>query len=188
MLQKSVASLVLALAATAPAGAATKAGTTLPDSVQVEGKTLVLNGLGLREATFLKIDVYVAGLYVEKKTSDPSALLAPGTKQLVMHFVRSVGKADIVKSWQEGVDKNAKSQVAAVKERFERVYSVMSDVAEGDQMVLTEVPGKGVTFALKGKDLVTVPGEDFSRVLWSIWLGNEPPNPDLKEGLLGKLD
>jgi Chalcone isomerase-like len=64
----------------------------------------------------------------------------------------------------------------------------MNDVAEGDEMVLTEIPGKGVTFALKGKDLVTIPGEDFAKVLWSIWLGSEPPNPDLKEGLLGKLD
>jgi hypothetical protein len=188
MFQKSFAALVLALAATAPAVAASKAGATLPDSVQVDGKSLVLNGLGLREATFLKIDVYVAGLYVEKKSSDAAALMAPGTKQLVMHFVRSVGKADIVKSWQEGVEKNAKSQAGAVKERFERVYAVMNDVAEGDEMVLTEIPGKGVTFALKGKDLVTIPGEDFAKVLWSIWLGAEPPNPDLKEGLLGKLD
>lgn len=188
MRTRSIAMLALALLASAPALAASKAGVTLPDTVQVDGKSLVLNGLGLREATFLKIDVYVAGLYVEKKSSDPAALLAPGTKQLVMHFVRSVGKADIVKSWQEGVDKNAKGQAAAVKERFDRVYAVMADVAEGDEMVLTEIPGKGVTFALKGKELVTIPGEDFARVLWSIWLGDEPPNPDLKEGLLGKLD
>jgi hypothetical protein len=33
--------------------------------ITVAGKTLTLNGMGLREATILNIDVYVAGLYVE---------------------------------------------------------------------------------------------------------------------------
>lgn len=188
MLKKTVAGLVVMLAATAPALAAAKAGVTLPDTVQVDGKTLVLNGLGLREATFLKIDVYVAGLYVEKKSADPGTLMAAGPKQLRMHFVRGVGAADLVKNWQEGIARNVKGAAAdAVKERFERVYAVMADVAEGDEMVLTEVPEKGVTLSVKGKDLVTIPGDDFAKALWSIWLGT-PPNPELKEGLLGKQD
>jgi hypothetical protein len=188
MLKKSAAALVLFLAATAPVLAASRAGVTLPDTVQVDGKTLLLNGLGLREATFLKIDVYVAGLYVEKKSADPAALMGPGPKQLRMHFVRGVGSADLVKNWQEGIARNVKGAAAdAVKERFERVYAVMADVAEGDEMVLTEIPEKGVTLSIKGKDLVTIPGDDFAKALWSIWLGT-PPNPELKEGLLGKLD
>jgi hypothetical protein len=38
-----------------------------------------------------------------------------------------------------------------------------------------------VNGAVKG----TITGDDFSRAFISIWLGNEPPNPELKAGLLG---
>ena len=50
----SVAPL-LALLAHAPAQARTHAGVELPDTVVVDGTTLRLNGVGLREATRLRI-------------------------------------------------------------------------------------------------------------------------------------
>ncbi len=52
-----------------------------------EGKTLVLNGLGLR--TKFVVKVYVAGLYLEQKSSDANAILkADAPKRLVMQFMR----------------------------------------------------------------------------------------------------
>lgn len=39
--------------------------------------------------------------------------------------------------------------------------------------------------SVKGKDDVVIPGADFQRVLFSIWLGPSPPNVSLREGLLG---
>ncbi len=47
--------------------AAELAGVRMSDQVTVDGRTLSLNGLGLREATAFKVDVYVAGLYLEQK-------------------------------------------------------------------------------------------------------------------------
>jgi len=43
--------------------AATLDGISFADKVNVEGKELVLNGIGIRKATFLKIKVYYGGLY-----------------------------------------------------------------------------------------------------------------------------
>ena len=43
----------------------------LPDTLQVDGKTLHLNGLGLRTYSFLRIHIYVAGLYLEHLSTDP---------------------------------------------------------------------------------------------------------------------
>jgi hypothetical protein len=37
-------------------------GVTFPEQVQVEGSNLTLNGLGLRQATALKVNVYAAAL------------------------------------------------------------------------------------------------------------------------------
>ena len=57
-----LAAVALCLLLAVPAGAGTLAGVTLPDTAQVAGKDLVLNGLGLRKKFVIK--VYVGGLYL----------------------------------------------------------------------------------------------------------------------------
>jgi hypothetical protein len=70
-------------------------GVNFPDQAQVEGSSLTLNGLGLRQATALKVSVYVAALYVAKSSSDANALLASNTpSELILQFVRNVGADD----------------------------------------------------------------------------------------------
>ncbi len=170
-----------------PARAGELAGVTLPDRISVEGKSLVLNGMGLREATFLRVDVYVAGLYLEEKSSDPAAILAsPSLRRLVLQFVRRVGKNQMVKAWDEGFEKSAGKDLPSLKERIATLDSWMADLGKGDLLAFTGIPGKGVTVAVKGEKKGEIPGDDFARALWGIWLGDSPPNPGLKEGLLGK--
>jgi len=49
---------------------------------------LVLNGLGLRQATMMKVNVYVAALYVAQRSADANAILASNTpKDLIFQFV-----------------------------------------------------------------------------------------------------
>lgn len=179
--------LVVALAAMAlPSFAAELAGVTLPDQERVDGKTLVLNGLGLREATFLRVDVYVAGLYLEAKSDDAAEIIdSAGAKRLVMRFVRSVGRDDLVNAWKEGFDKNAPDARTA-REGLAALNAAMVDVKDGDTITLTQLPGDGVVVAVNGKASEPIPGEAFARALWSVWLGRKPPNPGLKEGLLGQ--
>jgi hypothetical protein len=185
-MNKAVVVLFAALVAL-PIAAAQLAGVTLPDQAVAGGRELVLNGLGLREATVLMVDVYVAGLYVEKKSTDPSTILAADqAKQLVMRFVRSVGKEKLTEAWTEGFDKNAGDRRAALAPGLAALNAAMTDVKKEDRIVLTYLPGTGVTVSVKGKDAAVIPGEDFQRVLFSIWLGPSPPNVSLREGLLGR--
>ncbi len=171
----------------APARAGELAGVTLPDQLTVEGKTLVLNGLGLREATMLKVDVYVAGLYLEAKSTDPQAILGSElVRRIVMHFVRDVKRQDLAKAWTEGFEKNAGKEMPALKDRLATLNAAMPDVVKGDTLAFTYVPGEGVRVEVKGETKATITGPDFARVLFGIWLGPSPPNPGLKEGLLGK--
>ena len=62
----------------APGTAGELAGVTLADQVTVEGRTLVLNGMGLRQATILRVHVYVGGLYLEARSADASQIMASG--------------------------------------------------------------------------------------------------------------
>ena len=156
------------------------------DRTSVDGNMLTLNGLGLRQATMLKVNVYVAGLYVAKPSTDPNAVLeAPTAKQLLLHFVRSVGRSDLNKSWEEGFEANAKGQLPALKERIEKLKGLMTDMKSGERLIFTFKPGGGVFVAIDGTGKGTVAGDDFAKALFSIWLGAHPPNESLKAGLLG---
>ncbi len=72
------------------------------------GQSLVLNGLGVREATIFKVDVYVAGLYLRQRSSDPSQILKTDeSKVLDMVFVHDVSRDQMVDAWREGFEKKA---------------------------------------------------------------------------------
>ena len=160
----------------------------MPDEMSVAGKTLVLNGLGLREATALMVDVYVAGLYVEARSTDAGPILSPGvSKRIVMKFVRSVGKEKLADAWTEGFEKNAGDKAAAVASGLQTLNAAMADVKKDDTMAFTFVPGAGTTVTVKGRDVASIPGDDFQRVLFSVWLGPQPPNVSLRDGMLGRI-
>jgi hypothetical protein len=161
-------------------------GANFADQVQVEGSSLTLNGLGLRLATVFKVKVYVAGLYVVKTSTDANALLVATTpSELILHFVRNVDANDIRKGWREGFEKNAKDQLPALKERIAILSGWMPAVKTGDRLTFIYKPGAGIQVDVNGAVKGTVKGDDFAKAFLSIWLGADPPNPEVKAGLLG---
>ena len=101
-------------------------GVNVPEQTQVQASPLTLNGLGLRQATMLKVNVYVAALYVAQQSTDANAILASNTpKQLVLHFVRDVDGADLKQAWEKGFAHNAKAQLPALKEHIEQLKGWM---------------------------------------------------------------
>jgi hypothetical protein len=179
------AAAIAVLPPLAPAQAASCLGVTLDDSTTVGGQTLVLNGTGPRLATFLKVKVYAAGLYLPVKATDAAAILgADGPWQLQLHFVRAVEESDISGAWSEGFEANAADGLDALKPRIDQLNGMMQDIGEGDVMTFTYLPGQGTEVAVNGTVKGTVEGADFGRELLAIWLG-EPPNSEIKAGLLG---
>ena len=165
--------------------AANLAGVTLPDSQPVAGKTLVLNGLGLR--TKFMVKVYVAGLYLEQKSSDADAIIkADAPKRIVLQFVHSASKSQMTDAFTESFNDNTPDAMKTMKPDIDKLLGAIDAVKVGDQMVFTYVPGTGTTFAQNGQDKVTVPGAAFGQVMFSVWLGPKPPTADCKAGLLGR--
>jgi hypothetical protein len=174
------------LVGVSPVHAKECAGTTFPDQVQSEVGTLALNGLGLRQATMFKVDVYVAGLYLMQVSGDANAILESNTaKELVLRFVRDVGSDDLNKAWDEGFQNNAKDQLSSLQDRIETFKSWMTDVNSGQEIRFVLTPGSGTQVAMDDTLKGTIEGDDFARALLAIWLGPKPPNADLKTGLLG---
>ena len=183
----SIAFVFAAFVVTASlAGATSLAGVSLPDTVTVSGKSLRLNGAGIRTKFLFKI--YVIGLYLENPTRDSArAIGSEESKRVVMHLVyKNVTKKQLGEAWEDGFEKNTPSPSAAVKEGLAKLESWMGDISAGQEIVFTWEPGKGTDVRFAGEEKGTIPGEDFMRALWSVWLGPHPPSEDLKKGLLGE--
>ncbi len=162
-------------------------GVSFPDRITVNGVSLTLNGLGTREATIFKVNVYVAALYLETPGRDGETIArAEETKRLILHFVRKVGESDITSAWREGLKKNAGDKLAAYEDRLETLNSWMARMADGDRMTFTYIPGAGLEVSVKGAVKGTIEGSDFAGVFFAIWLGGSPPNRSLRAGLLGR--
>ena len=182
---KRLAILAL-LALAAPTAAGSLAGVNLPDSAEVGGQKLVLNGMGLRKKLFIK--VYVAGMYLPAKQGDAAAILAADApRRGVMHFIFSVGAEKICnEGWKEGLTANTPNASAELRAKFDTLCSYMEDMADGDEMSFDYVPDAGTAVTVKGKSKGTIVGKDFSDALFACWIGPKPgPGADFKKSLLG---
>ncbi|MGK5086380.1 chalcone isomerase family protein [Bdellovibrionota bacterium FG-2] len=160
-------------------------GVTMPDQMTVAGKNLTLNGLGMRLALFIKVKVYVGGLYLETPSKNPEEILAsPQIKHVEMKFLRDVGAGKMVSAWNESLEKNCKTDCATLKPMIDKLNSAMVDMKEGDTMSFTFL-ADGVDVTVKQKK-DKLEGAALSKLLLTTWLGPNPPNNELKDGMLGK--
>ena len=181
----SVAVVFLVSATTFNLNAATLAGVTLPDTQQVAGKTLVLNGMGIRTKYMVK--VYVGGLYLEQKSSDANAIMkSDSPKQIVMKFLHGASKSQMADAFNEGFRDNSPEAMKTMKSQIDQLIGGLDAVKTGDTMVFTYVPGTGCSLAINGQNKVTIADPAFAPVLMSVWLGPKPPTADLKKGMLGQ--
>jgi hypothetical protein len=106
-------------------------------------------------------------------------------KEIILHFVRDVGRADLSKGWDEGFENNVKRELPALIERIETFKGLMADMKTGQRLRFVHKPAAGVIVDVSGAVKGTIAGDDFARALFAIWLGARPPNAELKTGLLG---
>ena len=176
--------LLLGLTTPFPVQAKEVAGVSLPETTTVDGKTLKLNGMGLRKKVVFK--VYVAGLYLETPSKDAATVISSDqVKRMQLSVLRSLSSHQVSEAIEEGFEKNSKAQVAALKPRLEKLETMIPNVEKGDQILLTYVPGKGTVVSAKNVEKGVIEGKDFADALFSVWLGPSPVQEDLKKALLG---
>jgi hypothetical protein len=182
---RRLTALVVVCVLAVPVWAGDLGGVTIPDQVTVGDANLELNGMGLRKKMWVK--VYVAGLYLETKTTDAArAVSSPGTKRVVMHFLTNKAtKKKMDSAWFEGFEANSPEGYPALEERVKKFVGLFGDMKVGDVIQMTVVPGSGTAVVLNGEDKGTIEGDDFGAALLRVWLGDHPPTADMKTGLLG---
>jgi hypothetical protein len=175
----------LTLAASATVRAAEISGVKLPDQVTVGGKSLKLNGAGLRQATILKINAYAAGLYLENPGRDGEAIAnSDQAKSIQMVFMRDVSAKQMSDAFGEGFDKNCVAGCAELKPHLAKLQGLLKDMKKGETMGYN-FTADGVEVMIRGQKVGKVGDKAFSHQLIRCWIGKNPPNTELKDGLLG---
>ena len=190
MVSRLISAVMVIMTVSVPTIAAECVGVSHPGKSVVDGTELTLNGLGLREATVFKVDVYVAALYLEKRLSSGKEILdSAGPKKLVLKFVRDVSKDEISEAWSESFEKTVGGDLGKMTDRIAKLNGWMTGMTSGGSLSFTYTTNaatdSNIEINVNGKLKGTIPGNDFAKAFFAIWLGSEPPNEGLKSGLLG---
>lgn len=169
--------------------------TEYPDTVTLEvgGQSCDLNvtGVGLREKTFLKVDVYTIASYVDASVdlgADPgrTLLTVDAPKRIRMDLRRGFSREKLVKAFTEVIDKNYDDTGAFAAELDTFTGYFKRDAEENDVLLFTYVPGVGLTTSLNGEDLGVIANFAFTEALWTVWFGEKPADGGLKKALAGQ--
>ena len=170
------------------ATAQTKIGSvTLPNSTNFGGEELVLNGGGIRKKAFFKL--YSAGLYLTSKSNDANAIInADETMAIKMEITSKLVSSSRMKSAvNDGFEASMNGDTSSLSSEIEKFISFFNEeIVKKNVFDITYQKGKGAVIYKNGKELGVIPGMAFKKALFGIWLGSDPADDDLKEGMLGK--
>jgi hypothetical protein len=163
-------------------------GVKLADKVQVGSAELALNGAGVRTRVFFR--VYVGALYLQAKSNAAEAVLADsGPKRIAMHMLRDLSAEQLLSALKDGLGNNHSpeqlAKLAPQVKQLEDMFNTVKAAKSGDLILLDYLPGAGTRITVRGDDKGTIPGEEFSRALLRIWLGDRPVDAALKKAMLG---
>jgi hypothetical protein len=181
----AAAALALALGAALPgaAGAAERGGAVFAERADAGSRSFALCGTGLLRWRLLK--AYAAALYLEDcaAAADP---LADVPKRLEIEYFWSISAERFGKAAEDILARqHPPAELAPLRERLDRMARAYRDVERGDRYALSYAPGAGTTLAWNGEPLVTIPGADFARAYFGIWLGEASADDGLRAQLLG---
>jgi hypothetical protein len=175
--------ILLALLVALPAAAKEREGVVAPPTVQVSGKQLHLAGMGLRKKLWVK--VYIASLYLETPSENAEQVISSDqVKRVQMSMLRDLERGKIVEAVQEGFQKNSGPEMPRLQQRLDQFIKSIPDLKAGQTIVITYAPGSGTLIKAGGGDEVTLPGKDFADALFSVWLGRQPVDDELKREML----
>ena len=157
-----------------------------PQAIEYQDNKLVLNGQGTRVVFFMK--VYQGSLYLEARSSDAEQIVNDNAPMAIRIDVTSeMVTADAMKkALSEGLEKSTNNDTGPISKEIEQLSSAFnSSVSSGDFYEFIFIPEIG-THVLKNNELVElVPGLDFKKAFFGIFLSKNPIQKNLKNAMLG---
>jgi len=162
------------------------AGAKIPDRIKVSGNEIELNGAGVLSKIF--VDQYVCGLYLMQKTSDDAEIIQADEIMEIKIYVLSdeVTSATMKEDLLDGFRNAAGDEVINLIPEIDSFIKLFSDeIKVNDVFDFIYVPSKGTQTYKNRKLFNIIPGLDFKKALFGIWLCDKPVKKSLKNDMLG---
>ncbi len=192
MFKKSLIALMAVLMMASVAPAMEIEGVNVPETFKAGDKLLVLNGAGVRSAFFN--DVYVGALWTESAMKDGNQIAkAEENMAIRLHVLNDffASSKHISDAFTKGFRfAMPRGDISPVKAELDRLLAAFSDeIKDHEEFDIVYIPGKGTSIYKEGVLKDTIPGNEFKRLLFGIWVSDKATvNEDLKEGMLaGKV-
>ena len=153
-------------------------GLQIPDTLQVDGKILHLNGFGRGSYSIFNIHIYVASLYLEHFNTNPDEIIrSPETKLLTVRFERSITADRARHAWRENFEDNCMAPCHLDPGDVERFLSEVPAMHVGDSFYLLFTLN-GATVMVNGQQIGTFSKRQFAEVMLATFIG---PNANLSK-------
>lgn len=163
------------------------AGIEVPLTLKSESNVLVLNGAGVREKYFK--DLYVLALYVKTRSDSAHKIMfANEPMAFKMHIVSSLISGDKMEEvTDEGFKRSTENNIEPIRSKIDQFKAVFKEsVKKGDVYAFVYEPLKGTHIYKNNVLSCIIPGLDFKKALFGIWLFKRPKDSDIHDKLLGK--
>lgn len=164
-------------------------GVKVPRTLQFKNQELRLNGYGARSKMF--VDVYVQALYSVLFFSNAKTIIESNSTMAIRIQVVSsmVTSKKFSKAFNKGLLKSVGEEgmksIASQANMLEELLA-KEDTKKGDAFDLIYNSEDESTWVLKNDKLEgKIPGFDFKKAFFGIWLSDNPVDSDLKTDLLG---
>ena len=161
-------------------------GVILPDSFTAGKDKLVLNGGGTRVKYWM--DMYVGGLYLAEKNKDAAGIVSANTSMAIKINIVSglISSSKMIEAVEEGFKKSTGGNTTPLKDKIEKFKNSFSDeIKKGDVFDIVYT-GEKISVYKNNTLKSEIEGLDFKKAVFGIWLGNDPADSNLKDGMLGK--
>jgi len=158
----------------------------VPKSMKYQGTTLMLNGQGTRVKFFMKI--YESSLYLESANNNAKEILSTNAPMSIrIDVLSSLVTPEAMKTaLNEGLEKSTGKNTTPIKKEIDQLNATFnSDVGSGDFYEFIYLPDSGVHVLKNSYYIDVIPGIEFKKAFFGIYLSSKPIQKSLKKAMLG---
>ena len=158
----------------------------LSNNIEYQETKLTLNGHGTRIKFFMK--VYESSLYLESLSSNADEIINNDAPMSIrIDVMSSLVTPDAMKTaLNEGLVKSTGNNTGPLMKEINQLNATFNtEVGSGDFYEFTYLPDSG-THILKNSNYIdTIPGIEFKKAFFGIYLSSNPIQKSLKKAMLG---
>ena len=158
----------------------------LPSKMEYQSTKLILNGHGTRIRFFMK--AYEGSLYLESNSNNAEEIINDDAPMSIrMDVISSLVTPDAMKTaLNEGLEKSTGNNTSPIIKEINQLNSSLnSEVGAGDFYEFIYLPSSGTHVLKNSESIDIIPGLEFKKAFFGIFLSNNPIQKSMKKAMLG---